>query len=147
MKNKSSTKVEERGKNDRNNKKSRREKNCNRSGGISSSNSCSGSNLFEFRTKNITIEVIDNEQKSTVYELNTDAEFLRDAMEEAEGLEFTGTESEYGLMVESVNGVVADFSVDCSYWGFYVDGEYCMSGIDTQPVENGQAFQIIYTID
>lgn len=97
--------------------------------------------------KNITIEVIDNEQKSTVYELNTDAEFLRDAMEEAEGLEFTGTESEYGLMVESVNGVVADFSVDCSYWGFYVDGEYCMSGIDTQPVENGQAFQIIYTID
>lgn len=96
-------------------------------------------------SKAITIEVIDNEEESTVYELKTDAEYLRQAMEEAEGLEFSGSESEYGLMVDTVNGVKADYNVDASYWSFYVNEEYCMNGIDTQPVEDGDAFQIVYT--
>ena len=44
--------------------------------------------------KSITIEVVDGEQKSTVYELKTDAEYFRQAMEETEGLTFSGTEIE-----------------------------------------------------
>ena len=95
--------------------------------------------------KSITIEVVDNAAASTVYEVNTDAQYLRQAMEDAEGLEFSGSESEYGLMVETVNGVTADWNVDQSYWSFWVNGEYCNSGIDTQPVVDGDAFQIIYT--
>jgi len=97
-------------------------------------------------SKAITIEVVDKEQKSTVYDVKTDAEYLRQAMEEAEGLEFSGTESEYGLMVDTVNGLTADFSVDGSYWGFFVNGKYCDYGIDSQPVLDGDAFQIVYTI-
>lgn len=97
-------------------------------------------------SKEITIEVVDKEQGSTMYELKTDAEYLRQAMEEAEGLEFSGTEGEYGLMIDTVNGLTADFSVDASYWGFYVNGEYCNYGIETQPVMDGDAFQIVYTI-
>jgi flagellar basal body-associated protein FliL len=96
-------------------------------------------------SKAITIEVIDNEAQSTEYEINTDAEYLRQAMEES-GMEFSGTESEeYGMMVETVNGVTADYNADGAYWAFYVDGEYCSYGIDSQPVEDGQAYQIIYT--
>lgn len=95
--------------------------------------------------KSITIEVVDNETNSTMYDVQTDAEYLRQAMEEAEGLEFSGTESEYGMMVETVNGVTADYNVDQSYWGFYVNGEYCNYGIDTQPVMDGDAFQIVYS--
>ena len=98
-------------------------------------------------SKEITIEVVDNEQKSTVYELKTDAEYLRRAMEEAEGLTFNGEESQYGMMVMEVHGVTVDYSKDKSYWGFFVNGEYCMSGIDTQPVNDGDAFQIVYTTD
>ncbi len=97
-------------------------------------------------TKAITIEVVDNEQKSTLYDINTDAEYLRQAMEEVKGLNFDGTESEYGMMVESVNGVKADANVDGAYWCFYVNGEYCNYGIDTQPVQDGDAFQIKYEI-
>lgn len=97
-------------------------------------------------SKEITIEVVSKEKKSTVYELKTDAEYLRQAMEEAEGLTFEGTESQYGLMVEVVNGEKVDFNVDKSYWGFYVNGDYCNYGIDTQPVEDGDAFKIEYTI-
>lgn len=106
--------------------------------------------MFEPKTtegaKSITIEVIDNEQKSVVYELNTDAEFLRRAMEDAEGLEFSGTESEYGLTLITVNGVTADLSVDNSYWSIMVNGEYGMFGVDSQPVADGDEYQLIYTV-
>lgn len=95
--------------------------------------------------KSITIEVVDNNANSTVYDVHTDAEYLRQAMEEADGLEFSGTEGEYGLMVETVNGVTADWNVDQSYWSFWVNGNYCEYGIDMQPVADGDAFQIIYT--
>ncbi len=96
--------------------------------------------------KSITIEVIDNTQSSTVYEVHTDAEYLRQAMEEAKGLEFSGTESEYGLMVETVNGVTPDYSVDGAYWSFYVNGDYCNYGVDSQPIEDGDAFVIKYEV-
>ncbi len=98
-------------------------------------------------SKNITIEVVNKAAESTVYEVSTDAEYLGQAMDEAEGLTYDGTEGEYGIMISTVNGELADFSVDGGYWAFYVNGEYCMSGIDTQPVKDGDAFSIQYTTD
>lgn len=97
--------------------------------------------------KAITIEVVDDTAASTVYELNTDAEFLRQAMEEAEaqGLTFSGAESEYGLMVDTVNGIRADYTLDGAYWSFNLNGTYCNYGIDAQPVTDGDAFSIVYT--
>ena len=85
--------------------------------------------------KKITIEVINSADESTIYELNTDAEYLRQAMDEAEGLTYDGTEGEYGIMISTVNGEVADYNVN---------GEYCNYGIDTQPVLDGDAFVIEY---
>lgn len=96
--------------------------------------------------KEITIEVVDDGQNSTMYTVNTDAEYLRGALEDANGLTVEGTESEYGLMVETVNGVTADYNTDGAYWAFYVDGAYCNYGVDQQPVEDGQAYQIVYTV-
>ncbi len=98
--------------------------------------------------KTITIEVVDDTATSTVYEINTDAEFLRQAMEKAEakGLTFSGAESEYGLMVDTVNGIRGDYALDGAYWSFYINDEYCNYGIDTQPVTEGDAFSIVYTL-
>lgn len=96
--------------------------------------------------KELTIEVTDNEGATTSYEVHTDAEFLRQAMEETEGLTFEGTESEYGLMVETVNGVTADYNKDGAYWAFYVNGDYCEYGIDSQPVQDGETYAIVYTV-
>ena len=97
-------------------------------------------------SKEISIEVVNDKKESTVYELNTDAEYLRQAMEEAQkkGLSFSGTESEYGLMIDTVNGVTADYTKDGAYWGFFVNDAYCNYGIDTQPVNDGDAFKIEY---
>lgn len=96
-------------------------------------------------SKSITITVVDDAGASTNYAVKTDAEFLRQAMDEADGLTYSGDESEYGLMVNVVNGVTADYNVDQSYWAFYVNGEYCNYGVDSQPVADGDAFKIEYT--
>ena len=98
-------------------------------------------------SKSITIEVVDKEGESKAYELKTDAEYLRQAMEEAEGLSFSGAESDYGMMVDTVNDLTADYPTDGAYWSFYVNGEYCNYGIDTQPVADGDTFSIVYTTE
>lgn len=96
-------------------------------------------------SKEITIEVVDNEKKSTMYEVKTDAEYLRQAMEEAEGLTFEGEEGPYGLSISIINGIRADYTKDGAYWSFYVNNEYCNYGVDEQPVMDGDAFKIEYT--
>ncbi|WP_405320093.1 DUF4430 domain-containing protein [Frisingicoccus sp.] len=100
----------------------------------------------ETGSKDVTIEVIDDKGSSTMYEVSTDAEYLRQAMEEAEGLEFSGEETEYGLTLMEVNGVVADFNVDGAYWSIMVNGEYGQYGADAQVVSDGDAFQLVYTV-
>ena len=95
-------------------------------------------------SKNIIIEVKDSEGNVTTYEVTTDAEFLRQAMDEAEGLTYSGTDSEYGMMVEVVNDEQAIYTVDNAYWAFYVNGEYGQYGIDSQPVTDGDTYSIVY---
>lgn len=96
-------------------------------------------------SKAVTIDVVNNLQERTTYEVRTDAEFLRQAMEEAQGLTFSGSEGEFGLMVDTVNGLKADYNENGAYWAFYVNGDYCKYGIDMQPVMDGDMFTIEYT--
>ena len=96
-------------------------------------------------SKSVTLEVISSAAEKTVYTLKTDAEYLSQAMDEAEGLTYEAENGPYGLAVSSVNGEVADFSVNGAYWGFSVNGEYCNYGISQQPVHDGDVFTIAYT--
>lgn len=98
-------------------------------------------------SKEIIIEVVNKDGETTNHEVKTDAEFLKQAMEETEDLIFSGEESEFGMMVDTVNGVKADYTVDNSYWSFFVNDEYCTYGIETQPVVDGDKFSIVYTTD
>lgn len=98
--------------------------------------------------KNVSITVVSEEGKKTEYKIDTDAEYLQEAMDDAkeEGLTYSGTEGEYGLMVDTVNGEKAVFEEGGAYWAFTVDGEFCNYGIAEQPVADGDEFEIIYTI-
>ncbi len=96
-------------------------------------------------SKSITIEVVSKDASSKVYEVKTDAEFLSQAMEEAEGLEFSGSQSQYGLTLEVINGETTDFN-NGSYWGIYVNGEYGNYGVDSQPVIDGDAYKLVYEV-
>lgn len=97
--------------------------------------------------KTVTVEVVDDTGNRTEYEVHTDAQYLRQVLEEAEGLEVTGQESEYGLMIETVNGVTAVYDTDGAYWAVYVNGEYGSYGVDAQPVEDQDRYRLEYTVD
>lgn len=98
--------------------------------------------------KAVTIEVVDDKGASTEYKVHTDAEYLIDAMKDAEseGMTFDGTESEYGLALETINDLTADFNKDGAYWAIYVNGEYGNFGVDEQPVADGDEFKFEYTV-
>lgn len=96
--------------------------------------------------KDVTIKVTLSTGETSDYSVKTDAEFLKGAMEQADGLSFSGEEGPYGIMVLTVNGETVNYSINQSYWAFYVNGEYCMYGIDSQPINDGDVFEIVYTI-
>ena len=96
-------------------------------------------------SKFVTVEVVDDAGAATVYEVHTDAEYLQQVMDAAEGLTYACTEGPYGASVHTVNGLRADYELDGAYWGFFVNGQYCNYGITQQPVADGDVFQIIYT--
>lgn len=99
-------------------------------------------------SKAVTLEVVNSKEESVVYELQIDAEFLIEVMDEAkeQGLTYESEEGPYGLMINSVNGESAVYDTDGAYWGFFVNDEYCNYGVSEQPVEDGDAFAIVYTL-
>lgn len=105
-------------------------------------------NLFREKpvegNKAVTLEVLNQENKTTKYQVQTDAEFLRQAMEEAEGFTFDGEEGAYGFTLYTINGETHNWSVDGTYWAIYVNGEYGQNGIDSQPVKDGDVFRFAY---
>lgn len=95
--------------------------------------------------KKVTIAVVDNNKQETDYTVHTDAETLKQVMDEVDGLTYSGDDSDYGLMITTVNDVTADFNADGAYWAFYVNNEYCNYGIEEQPVNDKDEFKIEYT--
>ncbi len=53
-----------------------------------------------------------------------------------------GDEGQYGLYIKTVNGMLADFDVDQTYWAFYIDGEYAMSGVDSTDIKEGSVYTL-----
>lgn len=84
--------------------------------------------------------VMDREGTETSFEIHTDKDIVGEALLEL-GL-ISGEESEFGLFVKSVNDIVADFEIDGTYWAFYVNGEYAMSGVDTTTIEEDTSYML-----
>lgn len=82
--------------------------------------------------------VVDKNGVETVFEIHTDKETVGDALLELEMI--AGEDGDFGLYVKAVNGIAADYDVDNTYWAFYVNGEYAMSGVDTTTIEEGTAY-------
>ena len=90
-----------------------------------------GKNKFSF-----TVSDIDG--NTAEFEIHTDKKIVGEALLDL-GL-IKGDEGPYGLYVKEVNGISADFDKDGTYWAFYVDGEYAMSGVDLTEIEEGRAY-------
>lgn len=92
-------------------------------------------------SKNVTIIVTDtvNGAEQKTFEYYTDAEYLADLLLEKELAE--GSTGEYGFSIETVDGTSADAS-QYQYWAIYVNGEYGQYGASTQPVIDGDKFEL-----
>ena len=82
--------------------------------------------------------VVDKEGNETNFEIHTDKETVGAALLELELI--AGEDGEFGLYVKTVNGMTADYDVDQTYWAFYIDGEYAMSGVDVTIIEEGKTY-------
>ena len=85
-----------------------------------------------------TVVVADLEGQETTFEYTSDKATVGEALI-AQGL-IEGHETEYGLYVDSVNGVTLDWDKDGKYWAFYIDGEYAMTGVDTTEITEGATY-------
>lgn len=92
--------------------------------------------------KNITVEVIHGDGSIKSFDIDTDEEFLRGAVEQ-EGL-VSGEESEYGLYVITVDGETADDSVQ-QWWCITRGGEMLMTGVDDTPIADGEKYEFTLT--
>ena len=93
--------------------------------------------LGEGETK-FLFTVVDKDGVENAFEIHTDKEIVGEALLELGLIE--GEEGEFGLFVKAVNGIVADYEVDKTYWAFYVNGEYAMSGVDMTTIDEGTSY-------
>ena len=93
--------------------------------------------------KAITVTVVHSDGTEKVFTYQTDAEMLG-ALLEAEGL-IDSTGADAG-MFHTVDGEKADWSVNQSYWAFYLGEEYAMTGIYDTPITDGGVYKLVYTI-
>ena len=90
-------------------------------------------------SKTFTLEVCAYD-KSITLTISSSAETLGEALLALNLLE--GEDSTYGLYVKKVNGILADHDIDQTYWALYIDNEYAMTGVDSTPLKNGQAYKL-----
>ena len=90
-----------------------------------------------------TVVVTDLEGNETTFEYTSDAASVGDALV-AEGL-VEGHEASYGLYIDSVNGIAADWDKDQTYWAFYINGEYATTGISDTPITADTTYNLILT--
>lgn len=82
------------------------------------------------------------EDKTVRFTVKTDKDTVGEALMEHDLI--AGEEGQYGLYVKVVNGIRADYDVDKSYWAFYINGEYAMTGVELTEIDEGSIYQLEY---
>jgi uncharacterized protein YxeA len=93
--------------------------------------------------KTFTFEVVEKDGSKKSYEISTDAKTVGEALVE-NGL-ISGTDSEYGLMVDTVNGQKYEYNADKMYWAFYINGDYGMTGVDSTEIDETAVYSFVAT--
>ncbi len=93
--------------------------------------------------KSFTFKVVDLDGSEKSFDIKTEAKTVGEALVN-EGL-ISGTTGDYGLMVDTVDGVKYDYNADGVYWAFYINGEYAMSGVDSTDITDGATYSFAAT--
>lgn len=100
----------------------------------------SGSVIGEGNTS-FTFTVTDIDGNESAFEVKTDKTTVGEALLDT-GI-IAGDDGEFGLYVKEVNGITADFDADGTYWAFFINGEYAMTGVDETDVEAGASYALM----
>lgn len=84
------------------------------------------------------VEVTDNEGNKTTFTVNTDEKMVGAALQTLNLI--SGEKGDYGLYVKEVTGITTDYEKDGTYWAFYIDGQYALTGVDSTEVKAGAVY-------
>ena len=90
------------------------------------------------KTVVVSVKAGENEISFT---LHSNKNYLGEALLEHKLIE--GEESEFGLYIKRVNGILADYDVDKTYWGFYKNGEMMMTGVSSVEFADGEHYELV----
>lgn len=91
----------------------------------------------------VTLIVVDDKAEEKSFEVKTDKENLADALLEANLV--SGSDSEWGLMIDTVNGLKADYNTDGSWWALYEGDKMSDVGASSLQLKNGATYKLVYT--
>lgn len=93
--------------------------------------------------KEIVVEVVILGEESQEFTIDTEAEYLGQALKEKDLV--NGTEGDYGLFITEVNGLVANDSKQ-EWWCITKGSEYLYTGADETPIKDGEHYELTLTV-
>ena len=88
--------------------------------------------------KSFTFIVVEENGKETSFSVTSKKKMVGAALL-SEGL-IEGDDGAYGLYVKKVKGILAEYETTGTYWAFYVNGEYALTGVDKTEVVDGATY-------
>ena len=93
-------------------------------------------------SKTVTVEVVHGDGSKKDFNIKTDEQFLRGALEQEKLVQ--GTEGQYGLFITTVDGETADDAKQ-QWWCVTKGGAQVNTGVDTTPIADGDIYEITLT--
>ena len=94
--------------------------------------------------KSVTVDVVHGDGSTKTIPYQTDLNYLGPLLL-SEGL-IKGDMGAYGLYITEVDGEVADYSQNKSFWAVFIGDEYATAGADLITLTDGGAYALVYTI-
>lgn len=94
-------------------------------------------------SKTITVEVVHKDESRKEFKITTSADNLRGALEQEKLVQ--GSESEYGLYIETVDGETAD-SANQEWWAVTKDGTMTETGVEGVMIADGEHYELTLTV-
>ena len=91
--------------------------------------------------KTLTVDVTHGDGSTKTFTVKTDAENLGAALVEDKDIGVTGEDSQYGIYITTVDGEAASDD-DQTFWSISKDGVDLEVGADSQPIADGEHYEL-----
>lgn len=88
--------------------------------------------------KSFIFEVVDKDGNKKQTTIHTNGQYVGKVLQELERIK--GEQGEFGIYIKEVDGIVADYDADGTYWAFYINDELSMTGADQVEIVDGAVY-------